>query len=134
MNSKEEYHILAARPLSYVIFCCFLSTVSLSSNPILCIKKFFFALENGGVAGALPQLPTLKYCILILYNVAIQLATYIIKAQTTKCFCSHNQAPCKKSKNAITGQAFPYFARGMHLILKVKCIIRNTVQLKEWKF
>ena len=55
MNLSEGYHFLDARPYSYVIFCYFLSTPSLLSNPILCKKNtFFFALENGGVAGALP--------------------------------------------------------------------------------
>ena len=53
MNLSEGYHILAARLLSYVVFNCFLSTPSLSSTPILHMKIFSFALENGGVAGAL---------------------------------------------------------------------------------
>ena len=52
MNLSEGYHFLAARPLFYAVFCCFLSTPSFSSNPILCIKFLFFALENGVVARA----------------------------------------------------------------------------------
>ena len=45
----------------------------------------------------------------------------------------------RKSKTGVTGQAFSYFARRIHVILTIKSIIRNTETsyvaiVQKWKF
>ena len=53
MNLSGGHQFLDVHPLSYVIFCRFLSTPSLLPAPILCRKKIYFAPEIGGVTGSL---------------------------------------------------------------------------------
>ena len=97
MNLHDGYLFQAAYPLSYVIFCCFLSISSLSSNPILCRKKIFCSRKQWGGWSPLPTNSKL-YCILILHNVVTYLVTFIIRVQTTNVFVFPQLVPMQKKQ------------------------------------